>query len=373
MTAHRQTGVGDFRLSCGSTVLLAMAAFALGQALQVNNGFFHGRAVLWLSVALGAMGGACIVARRGVPLASATMLRLVLLAGIVFQLAQLLSDPPLLYARLRHGRDDMVLALALLTTAVLASAIAFGGTAIRRIGFAGVLAAHLVVGVRTIQLVPEPTIDVVTVHEAAFDALADGRSPYGITFKNIYGSSTRFYGEGMASDTEVRFGFPYPPLALALSAPGHWLLGDYRYSLVAALLAVGVLLASFGWTRHAMLSATLLLTTPRVLFEIEQGWTEPLVLLMLVTLVVVLHRRPASAGVVAGFGMAVKQYLGLVLLLLPPASTDAPRSWRRHPIVVSLAVATVITVPFVIWDFRGFMNSVVWLQLREPFRLDSLS
>jgi len=160
---------------------------------------------------------------------------------------------------------------------------------------------------------------------------------------------------------------------LALSAPGHWLLGDYRYSLIAALLAVAVLLASFGWTRHAMLSATLLLTTPRVLFEIEQGWTEPLVLLVLVILVVALHRRPDGAGVVAGLGMAVKQYFGLVLVLLPPPASASRQPWWRHPIVVSLAVATVITAPFVAWDFHGFMNSVVWLQLREPFRLDSLS
>ena len=358
-------------LSYSSGVLFAVAAIALGQALQVNNGFFHGRALSWLTLAVMTMVAACFAPRPQRDIAAAPLLRLVLLAGVLWQLTQLLTARPLLYSPLRHGRDDVVLAVSLGSMAALAIAIAFGSPAIRRWAFVGVLVAHAAACVRTIQLVPEPRIDVVTVHEAAFDAIADGRSPYGITFKNIYGSSSRFYGEGMASDSEVRFGFPYPPLALALTAPAHWALGDYRYALVAALVGVAVMLGAIGWSRHAMLSATVLLTTPRVLFEIEQGWTEPIVLLMLVWLVLSLRRRPAAAGVVAGLGFAVKQYLAVGLLLLPLTST-APRSWGRTA-GIAIGVAAALTLPFLIWDPQGFMRSVVMLQLREPFRLDSLS
>jgi hypothetical protein len=32
-----------------------------------------------------------------------------------------------------------------------------------------------------------------------------------------------------------------------------------------------------------------------------------------------------------------------------------------------------VTTPFILWDPRGFLNSVVLLQFREPFRPDSLS
>ncbi len=361
----------DSRLSWTPAVLLAVAAVALGQALQVNNGFFHGRALLWLTLAVLTVSAACLVARHRLTVATEPILRLILLGGILFQVAQLLSDPPLLYSPLRHGRDDAVLAMALGSTAALAAAVAFGGRVLRRVAFAGILAAHLAAGVRTIQLVPEPLIDVVTVHEAAFEALATGDSPYSLTFKNIYGSSTRFYGEGMASNSEVRFGFPYPPFSLVFSAPAHWLLGDYRYALIGSMLIVALLLASFGWSRQAMLSATLLLTTPRVLFEIEQGWTEPIVLVMVVGLVVALHHRPASAGVVAGLAMAVKQYLAVALLLLPLMPVR-PRASRRT-VVVAVVTAAAVTLPFLVWDFQGFMKSVVTLQLREPFRLDSLS
>lgn len=327
--------------------------------------------MLWLTASLAAMSGACLTARRSLPLSSPSLLRLVLLGGILYQIAQLLSDRPLLYSPLRHGRNDPFLLASIGASGILAIAIAFGGKTVRRIAFAGILSAHAVAGVRTLYLVPEPRIDVVTVHEAAFDAIAAGKSPYGITFKNIYGSSTRFYGEGMASDSEVRFGFPYPPLALAFGAPAHWLLGDYRFAIVGVLVMIAAMLASFGWSRHAMLSAVLLLTTPRVLFEIEQGWTEPFVLFMLVLLVVMLRRRPQSAGIVTGLALAVKQYLAVALLLLPLMPLP-PRASRRT-LVISLAVAAAIMLPFLIWDFRGFTNSVILLQLREPFRRDSLS
>ena len=359
------------RLSWTSVILLAAAAFTLGQALQVNNGFFHGRAILWLTVSLAILGAACLAGRWRLPLASPATLRVALLAGILFQVAQLLTDAPLLYSPLRHGRDDGILAVSLGAMGLLAIAVTVAGTAVRRVAFAGILAAHLVSGVRAVQLVPEPQIDVVTVQEAAIDALVAGQSPYGITFKNVYGSSTRFYGEGLASEEEVWFGFPYPPLSLAFVAPAHLLFGEYRYAAVAALAGVGLMLASFGWSRHAMLGATLLLTTPRVLFEIEQGWTEPFVLFMLVVLVVALRHRPANAGVAAGLAMAVKQYFAVALLLLP--LMPAGRRASRHTLAIALASAAAITLPFLIWDFEGFMKSAVTLQWREPFRLDSLS
>lgn len=354
------------------TLLLAGAAFALGQALQVKNGFFSGRALVWLTASLVLALAGCAAPRVRLPRAFPRVLPLALCVIVLFQLAQLLIDPPLLYAPLRHGRDDVALAVSLSAIGLLAVAVMFGGTALQRAAFAGILVAHVVAGVRTIQLVPNPHIDVVTVQEAAIDAIAAGRSPYGITFKNIYGSNGRFYGEGMATVDEVRFGYPYPPLALALSAPAHWLFGDYRYGIVAALAAVGLALASFGWTRSAMLSATVLLTTPRVLFEIEQGWTEPFVLVMLVLLVLVLRHRPEQAGIAVGLAMAVKQYLAVALLLVPLMPLGRRGEWRRTTIV-SLAVAAAITLPFLLWDPNGFMRSVVLLQLREPFRVDSLS
>ena len=40
---------------------------------------------------------------------------------------------------------------------------------------------------------------------------------------------------------------------------------------------------------------------------------------------------------------------------------------------VSLLVATLVTVPFLLWAPKAFLDSVVTLQLYQPFRGDSLS
>jgi hypothetical protein len=353
--------------------LLTLAALALGQALQVKNGFLHDRALAWLLAAAALLVGALFASKRVTPLdrRARELLAPLLLGGVLFQVAQQLWARPLLYApQVRHGWSDPTLALTLASIAVLAVLVAAGGTRVRAIAFSGIVAALLVAGAWAIRTVPSPRIDVVTVSEAAIEAVRAGRSPYSISFRNIYGE-TRFYGEGMATESDVRQGFPYPPLTLALLAPGEWLLGDYRYALVAATAAAVVLIGSIGWTRHAMLAGTLLATTPRILFEIEQGWTEPIVVFLLALSAASLARR-RTGSIALGLTLAVKQYILVALLLAPLFPASVPALARRR-LVRALVVAMVLTVPFVVWDPSGFLNSVVLLQLREPFRRDSLS
>jgi hypothetical protein len=111
----------------------------------------------------------------------------------------------------------------------------------------------------------------------------------------------------------------------------------------------------------------LLLFTPRVFFQLEQGWTEPFMVLLLAGTVAAANTRGSPP--LAGLLLAVKQYLILTLplmVLLWPR-----RSWPR--LAMTAGVAAAITTPFLIWDPNGFVKSVVLLQFAEPFRLDSLS
>ena len=85
----------------------------------------------------------------------------------------------------------------------------------------------------------------------------------------------------MSSGKHVQFGLPYPPLTLAFIAPAEWLFGDLRFAQVVALSAAALLIASLGWTPHAILGGAVLLTTPRVLFQLEQGWTEPFAIFLI--------------------------------------------------------------------------------------------
>ena len=193
--------------------------------------------------------------------------------------------------------------------------------------FAALIACHAVLGLWALRTSPDPHIDVVTVQRRAIERLAAARTPYTFTFENIYGDS-RFYGEGMTSGDRVLFGLPYPPLTLAFTAPAEWSFGDLRIGHVVALSAGAVLIASMGWTAHAMLAATLLLTTPRVLFVLEQGWTEPSGVMLLALTCAMWWRRRQAAPVALGLLLASKQYLAFGVPLVPFLSPTNTRSYR---------------------------------------------
>jgi hypothetical protein len=173
----------------------------------------------------------------------------------------------------------------------------------------------------------------------------------------------------MASGSEVKFGFPYPPLALLMAFPGK-ALGDIRFSELAALLIGCACLAFATPGRVACLAAMLLLFTPRSLFVLEQGWSEPLAICWLGVLIASVTRR-RSGTVPLGLLIAVKQHLALALLFAPWLH-DHRRSATRL-VIYAVLVAAAITLPFVVWDPSGFWRSVVALQFNEPFRPDSLS
>lgn len=361
-------------MSWTASCLLAFAALALGQALQVNNGFIEPRAIAWLFAALALLVSAVLVGRSspGIDRAARVVLPAVLLGGVVYQVSQLLWARPLMYAALRHGRTDPVFSIAFEATAILAAIISVAPRRVRCIAFGGIVAAHVIAGSWAIRTVPTPPIDVVTVQQTAIRVVARGRNPYSITFSNIYGKESAFYAAGAATESRVLFGFPYPPLTLAFSVPADRILGDYRYAGVACLAGAALLIASIGWTRHAMLAATVLLTTPRVLFVVEQGWTEPYAVFLLTLTAAVLARAPSKGAIPLGLMMAVKQYLAVALALAPllPRSSGTPRATL---VLKALATAAAVTLPFVVWNPRAFLDSVVLLQFREPFRADSLS
>ena len=356
-----------------SGCLFAGAALALGRALQVNNGFMHPDALRWLAGATVLALAATFAARTSGGGESACRLALpwILLAGVFVQLAQLLATPPLLYAPIRQGADSPFVLTSAILLGGLAAAIAFGRRGVRIAAFSTFVACHAALGLWALRTVPDPHIDVVTVQRRAIARLAVPRTPYTFTFRNIYGD-TRFYGEGMASGDRVRFGLPYPPLTLAFTAPAQWVFGDFRIGHVLALAAAAVLIASMGWSVHAMLAAAVLLTTPRVLFQLEQGWTEPSGVLLLALTGALLWRRSPRAPVALGLMLAVKQYLAVGALFVPLLPLPAGGK-RMRALGVAVATAAAVTVPFFLWDPTGFMRSVVLLQLREPFRMDSLS
>jgi hypothetical protein len=232
----------------------------------------------------------------------------------------------------------------------------------------------MALGVWMIKASPNPYIDVTAVHKEAINALMTGKDPYRISFPNIYerALAREFYNPAALFGDRVLFSYPYPPASLFFAVPGQVLFGDYRYA-EAVLLVLGA--ALIGFSRRGLLAkfaACLLLTTPRVWFVIEQGWTEPIGIFLLALTVFLMIRTPVGAGFAAGIFVVTKQYLGFTGLAVLRLIFVNTGRWPWTALAVAFAAAAV-TLPLALWHPNAFMRNVVWLQTLEPFRMDSLS
>ena len=163
---------------------------------------------------------------------------------------------------------------------------------------------------------------------------AAARVPYSMTFTDIYAGTEQFYPPGMAVDGRVLYGFPYPPLSLAMAWPGH-LAGDFRYAELAALVAAAAFAVAAGRASAVAIgAAAILLFTPRAFFALEQAWTEPFAIVWVAGAIwAAATRRPLVAAAFLGLAAATKQYLALAVpaaWLLGDRSRHQPARGRHH-------------------------------------------
>jgi hypothetical protein len=340
----------------------------------MSNGFWHPLGLKWLTAALILVIAGAVTSRGTGPLSRAQTFALTILlaAGLAWQIKQLLTAEPGFfvtrapYRGLFYGgvvAQGVLVALGLLDVPRL-----------RRIWFPAVLAVSFGMGIWMIRSAPNPYIDVVQVHKEAIAALLAGKDPYRISFANIYESADarKFYNPDLLIAGRLAFAYPYPPPSLLFSVPGAVLFGEYRYSELALLIAAAALIGYTQRTRIAQLAACALLTTPRIWFVIEQGWTEPIAVFALALTVFLLLRQPIAAGFAAGILLTTKQYLGFGGLTVLRFAFMQPRRWFWVVSAVAFSAAAAI-LPFAMWHPNAFMRNVVWLQTQEPFRPDSLS
>jgi hypothetical protein len=282
-----------------------------------------------------------------------------------------------LYIRIWQGNgpsDDPVYAPLVTVTAVLFGIGLVGNRAIERWRVPLLLAVHVGLGVWRIQASPSPHIDVWVWHNEAIEALFAGKNPYAITMPNIY-DGPQFYDPTMVVNGRVLTGYQYPPLSLLFAIPGYVLGGDYRYSELFAMTVAGGCMA---YARLGTLGASamaLWLFSPGCLFVLEQGYTEPMLVMLMAATLLCAVRRPGWLFVPLGLLFAAKQYMLVItapliwLLPWPDQTPGAP--WRL--LLRAAAVATALTLPFFVINPKALFDCLVLLQLRQPFRLDSLS
>jgi hypothetical protein len=405
--------------------LLALAATAVGAAIQIDDGEYHPTrggacAIALITLAIAAAGVAIsrpirLFANRAVPPAKLkirhgflTIATLFLL--LVIQLLMLLFSRPdsqehpyvepawLHLLNLYHIGVALGLLVAMLWAALLSVQRA---TAARIRATSLVLAAELVIfavlgagsiaGTRVAGSDLHPHIDVYVFQQQAARALLGGRGPYAIdNFPDIYADAAgrprqQVYGPGMSDGRVLRFGFPYLPASLYLATLGYAAAGDFRAAQLAAMVVSALLVYRAKPGITSALAAALLLFTPRAFFILISGWTEPFLVLWMSAAVYCACRRPALLPIALGLLLATKQYTTLAVLpatiLLVPQNSDAhgwrgllPR-WGEWLKLVTLAgaVAFIVSAPLAFWDFRKFYFSVITVQRYAPFRWDALS
>ena len=235
-----------------------------------------------------------------------------------------------------------------------------GREAHARAAFVVALAAYVAVGVLAIRTDPAPDIDVWVTVQQASDALARGVNFYAVTWVGSPG---------------VDDAFTYLPWTAVLLAPGRWLLGDVRWALIlwTVVSAVGVWALATRprdggrvtaaprrtpgprWRGAALVA--LLLFAPGTLTQVDQAWTEPLLLAGLVWWLVLVDRDRAWWAVIPlALACASKQHLAL---MLPVLLLWRPFGVRRT--IATGALTALLIAPWFLASPQDFLHDTVTL------------
>jgi len=348
----------------------ALAALCLIWAIHMEGGNYHPVGLFLLLAGMLSAGAATFIDWRW-KWAERTLLG-VLAGGAVLHLVFLAARPAGLYAASLRG--GIAICYFLL---VGACSIGVGLALWRRWSLAGrllLLAGWASIAMLVLRLTPAPLIDVFTFQQESMAALEKGRNPYAIDFRNPYGDGTPYLDAGLQRNGRILTGYPYPPLPLLLTLPGFLLAGDVRYAYATMALTAGALLLWMRNDARGVLGAALFLFLPPHFHMIEMAWTEPLSAMFLAATIWCAQRRSRLTFLALGLLIASKQYL---VLALPLAALLLRPGWRWPDLWKltggAVAVALLVSLPMALWDIRAFVHSAVEFQIRQPFRLDSLS
>ncbi|HEY5983868.1 MAG TPA: hypothetical protein VIU38_10380, partial [Anaerolineales bacterium] len=247
----------------------ALAALALGQALQYSSGFLSAPALGWLTFALIFAGTGVASQRRSFTPIPAKAFWAVLVAGLIWQVLELLTSLPAMQVSPAYLQQIWQFRGSILLGGVSALLSLAPGARypvwVQRGLVATVFVAILAAGVWIIRASPKPFIDVYIFQQSSSEALLAGHNPYELTPPNIYGDMP-LYGPELVRDGRLTIGNPYPPLSIYFSLLGYVIGGDIRYAYLAAILITGLLMSFLRPGREALLAAYIFLFTPRSFF-----------------------------------------------------------------------------------------------------------
>ncbi len=310
--------------------LLLLAWTGLSWGIAHVNGYYSGVALLLVGAGTAALLVAVLEPARAGPNRGGSAKGVDVTRVGVLAIAALLAVTPLVHlaAQQPHAGGPAYLA-ALLSSggAVVLLAVLLTVAVPPRWGLPVVAALALAGDLAVVVAAPDPAIDVHTVLQQSSDGLLTGAD---------------LYRQSWTGSTGLADVYPYLPATTLLLAPFRWLLGDVRLGLVAALLVTVTLLARLARSapRPALvLLPALVVAYPRAILVVQDSWTEPLLLALLVGCVAaVLAGHPRVAIGCLALALASKQH---VALLLPVAGLWPAFGWRRTAAAAGLGLAVV--------------------------------
>lgn len=211
---------------------------------------------------------------------------------------------------------------------------------------------HSAIAAMAIRHSPAPRIDVWVILQQAADALARGET---------------IYGRPWVDSPGVDDAFTYLPWTAVLLAPGRLVAGDVRWAMLGwsllGIIGIWRLAGSARWLAAAV--ALIVYLAPGTLTQVDQAWTEPLLLTLVIWWAVLLQRGHSWWAVVPlALACASKQHLALLLPILLVWRGFGP---ARTAVTGGLAAAFM--APWLVRDPTVFVHDTVTLLVEfHPIR-----
>ncbi|GAC1652720.1 MAG: hypothetical protein NVS9B1_00670 [Candidatus Dormibacteraceae bacterium] len=261
--------------------------------------------------------------------------------------------------------NRQLLGLALAALAVPPALLAYrvGGSRKLRLAALAALVGILLLVPQAILIASQPpnavVHDGVLLTDAAADRLLHGLDPYGHDY--IDSRARAFY----LSDAPVNFGlnhYVYMPGMILLDVPIR-LIGGSRANFSWIFLLALPALAAAAWStgrNRAGGEAALVAVALSPLTQLDYLYFLNDLLFLAPALAAVgmaRRHRPLAAGILLGLALGIKQQAVLFLpLLLLYALLNWPRRDLLRAALGGAAVLSLLVVPFLVWDARGFLG-----------------